>query len=193
MDNHPYRIVSRSFTSRLVTLVLSIIIITAFLSGSILYLQADKRLEQSYSRKLQAFSMYKKTILRESFYIYLVSGLVTLIGLGFFLIFYSHKIAGPLHRLRLESDKIAAGNFGTVVKFRADDHIHPLAESMTEFAKRYGELHSRLEALSEVMYNASLELDGVSHAGDGEKVIDIFKRLSSASDEFKGLLSGIKV
>jgi len=45
-------------------------------------------------------------------------------------IFISHRIAGPVYRIKKVSEEIAKGNLSINVKFRKGDELHDLADSM---------------------------------------------------------------
>ncbi len=47
-------------------------------------------------------------------------------------IFYSHKIAGPLFRVKRICDELAKGNLNQHVKFRKGDEFHDIAESLNK-------------------------------------------------------------
>ena len=56
-------------------------------------------------------------------------GVVFTLGLG---LFYSHKIAGPVHRLKRALREFRAGDFDQVIRFRKRDELHDLAEEVTK-------------------------------------------------------------
>ncbi len=45
-------------------------------------------------------------------------------------VFISHRIAGPVYRVKRVSEEIAKGNLSVSVKFRKGDELHDLADSM---------------------------------------------------------------
>lgn len=70
----------------------------------------------------------------------LVSVRIMLISISFFFIFacctygvyLSHRIAGPLHKMKLTFNQIKDGNKDLRVQFRPRDEFHDLAESFNE-------------------------------------------------------------
>ncbi len=50
-------------------------------------------------------------------------------------IFVSHRIAGPLQRLKLYMEKVGQGNFALRLRFRKYDEIHDVAESFNGMVK----------------------------------------------------------
>jgi len=58
---------------------------------------------------------------------------VTMVGLG---IFYSHRIAGPLHHLNTTMRRVAAGEDPGPLQFRRRDQFRELAESFNAMVAR---------------------------------------------------------
>lgn len=50
-------------------------------------------------------------------------------------IFISHKIAGPLYRLKMYMDKVSKGDLSVKLKFRDHDEIHDVAESFNDMVE----------------------------------------------------------
>jgi len=59
-----------------------------------------------------------------------------------FLIFISHRTAGPLYSLKQGMERIGQGDFSVRLKFRKNDEIHDVAEGFNKMAdaldKKYG-------------------------------------------------------
>ena len=55
---------------------------------------------------------------------------VVILSLSVLSIFVSHKVAGPLHRLKRSLAEIAAGSIDMDMKFRKRDELHDLADSV---------------------------------------------------------------
>lgn len=65
-------------------------------------------------------------------------GIMQLVFLGFlafFSIIISHRIAGPLHKLKKAFIDAQEGKFTTTLKFRKHDHFMDLAEEFNEMMK----------------------------------------------------------
>jgi methyl-accepting chemotaxis protein len=48
------------------------------------------------------------------------------------IVFISHRIAGPLHRLKQHMRRVADGDFSMKLKFRKSDEIHDVADSFND-------------------------------------------------------------
>jgi len=54
---------------------------------------------------------------------------VVFVFLAIIVIFISHRIAGPLYRLKMYMEKVENGDYSVRLKFRKNDSIHDVAES----------------------------------------------------------------
>jgi methyl-accepting chemotaxis protein len=50
---------------------------------------------------------------------------------------YSHRIAGPLYRIKLSARAIAEGRLDTTIKLRQKDAVSSFADSLNEMTKAY--------------------------------------------------------
>ncbi|UCD19303.1 MAG: HAMP domain-containing protein, partial [candidate division WOR-3 bacterium] len=50
-------------------------------------------------------------------------------------LFISHRIAGPLHRLKMYMEKVENGDHSVRLKFRKNDVIHDVAESFNRMVE----------------------------------------------------------
>ncbi len=58
--------------------------------------------------------------------------LVLVAGAAIFSVYVTHRIAGPLYRLRESLKEVAQGNLGLRIRFRKTDELHDIADSMNE-------------------------------------------------------------
>jgi signal transduction histidine kinase len=54
---------------------------------------------------------------------------VVFVVLAIMVVFISHRIAGPLYRLKQYMEKIENGDYSVTLKFRQNDAIHDVADS----------------------------------------------------------------
>jgi len=54
---------------------------------------------------------------------------VVFVLLAIIVIFISHRIAGPLYRLKMYMEKVENGDYSVKLKFRKNDSIHDVADS----------------------------------------------------------------
>lgn len=85
-------------------------------------------------------------------------------------IFLSHKIAGPLYRLKRHMIGIGKGSLPTELRFRKGDHLHDIADAFNEMVeglrrrdagttKTLSQMDQQLTALSKELSNDTQQLD----------------------------------
>ncbi len=55
--------------------------------------------------------------------------------LALIIIFISHRIAGPLHRLKMYMEKVENGDYSVKLNFRKNDAVHDIAESFNRMVQ----------------------------------------------------------
>ena len=60
---------------------------------------------------------------------------VAFIIIGIFCVFISHRIAGPLYRLKMFMEKVQNGDYTVHLRFRGGDAIHDVADSFNQMVE----------------------------------------------------------
>ena len=68
---------------------------------------------------------------------------VVFVFLGIIVIFISHRIAGPLYRLKMFMEKVENGDYSVQLKFRKNDAIHDIADSFNRMVEGIKEKFSK--------------------------------------------------
>ncbi|MCK4941329.1 HAMP domain-containing protein, partial [candidate division WOR-3 bacterium] len=55
--------------------------------------------------------------------------------LAIIVIFISHRIAGPLYRLKMFMEKVENGDYSVKLNFRSNDAIHDVADSFNRMVQ----------------------------------------------------------
>ena len=139
------RVIDRGFTSKLVILVLLLFVVLSSLSGIVVYFRTYHELDQDYGSAISIISQVRDSLFIETiwinafFYFLVLAGVVT-IG-----IIYTHRIAGPLYRIRIFAKTVADGDMTSTLKFRKNDAIHPLADKLNNLVGNYRHRINSLE------------------------------------------------
>lgn len=190
---NPLTIFNRSFTMKLISMSLFIVVVSALLTALFFYFTLDRGLGETYGEKIRMLSFYKFEMLRKSFFIFISFALISLIAIIVFGILYTHRITGPLYRTRIIAKEIADGKFDINVRFRENDAINPVAESLNRFARMYGERYSSIGNLVNELHNDAAELNGLIQKGDNAGAAARRATMAKRAEELKGILSNIKV
>ena len=95
-------------------------------------------------------------------------------------LFTSHKIAGPLYRLKKEIDNLKNGNLNANFRTRKSDQLQNLARSLTDMGevldKKHAELRKKLTELRVSLDKAVLDKDTITKKlSELEETLNYFK------------------
>ncbi len=157
--------------------LVSIIVLTSLLSFGVLYLFMDKWVGSDYRT---AFQVISASYARMNYYI--IAAVLLQFVISSFVVFflalrYSHKIAGPMYRLKLRVRQFLNGEHVEDVCFRKTDFLHEVAESFSDFFRF---LEKRKKLLEEAR-----ELLGETDLDDEKKKRDLLHKIKKTVDELR--------
>jgi methyl-accepting chemotaxis protein len=184
--------ITRSYSYKLALKSAFVILMGAVVTAPIIYFSLNKKPGFSYAESYNVFSGLRQELFHKSLIIYASTSFFIIVGIVFITLVYSHRVAGPLHRLGIAARRIAAGDLTENVKLRQNDVVHPLADDLNSLAEAYGdilnvldlhvtELKKRISALPESQEALSAE------------VRSSVRMISEKADEIKDALSVIKL
>ena len=117
----------------------------------------------------------------------LIGSEIVLVFLVFLMsIFVSHKIAGPIYRLRKFLDEISGGVFTKKVNFRKGDYFLELADDMNVFCSKILDLKKKDHDLIEKNIIPNLESAHRNLSGEPKKQIeDALNALKELRERYK--------
>lgn len=127
-------IVSKKFQLRYVKLILLVVFLTAFVTGFSIYYNSwvllGEKLATVYPQG-RLVALFNTVNIRLAFNLLIVIILCTAIG-----ILTSHKIAGPLYRIKLFLGRMIEGDYSGRLRLRKNDELHDLAEIINRLAEK---------------------------------------------------------
>lgn len=190
--NH-LEVIHRSFSTKLVGLIVLIIVLSTLLSVGFFYFSVDHSIGESYGQKISALSMYKVKVIRQSAFIFLGYSLIAALGIMAAGVFHTHKIVGPLARTRTVARQIAGGSFDVAVSFRSSDVIHSMADSLNRFAGAYGNRYQLVRDGIQEMHRDALVLRELIEAGDMEGAAAMRAKMAERMQEINRVLRAVKI
>ena len=98
-------------------------------------------------------------------------------------LFASHKIAGPLFRLRREIEKLGAGNLNVNFNIREGDQLKNLAAPLAQMACS---LKSKIEEIHIDFIEVGQMVEGISDTGKKKQLEGKLKDIEAKLSRFKG-------
>lgn len=185
------RIIQKNYLPSLILSALGIFVIGIAVSAIFLYLDIYKPLDTHYGAILSIISEIKDTLIMRTLKISGIFSFLVLIGLLVLVIFYTHRIAGPLQRIKVSAKAISEGRLGTKIKFRRKDVIHPFAECMNEMTDTYRERVKTLTSEIRELKHTVTELKAKTESGkDTETEL---KKVLDKENQIERLLNNINV
>ena len=126
--------------------------------------------------------------------LYAVTTVLVVIALAVLHLLYSHRIAGPVHRIGLEAAKIAQGNLTGNIKFRHHDNLMDMSDSMNDVAFRFREHVSKVQASLAVIEEQSLRIkELVQQEKDGVAMKEAAAKIARCDAAIAATLAEIRI
>lgn len=185
----PTEVIRKDYLSKFFLFLLGIVFIGTATSAIILYIDTYKMFDTHYSAILSIVTEIKQTLIIKTIKINVFFYLLTVIGITVLAILYSHRISGPLYRIKLYAAMLSGGRFDTAIRFRHKDAIHSLAEVLNEMSKNYNDKTSMITTEIQRLKDAVTELDSIKEKK--EAVETSLKKVTEIDSRIKQLLDTI--
>ncbi len=184
-------VIKEGYLPRFLILSLILVITFNFLSAILLYRSSNVPLSPHYAAMFEEINKLRGSMLittlkiQAFFYLFIAIGVVVL---G---IIHSHRVAGPLYRVKVYARALAEGKYEERINFRKKDVIHPLSSVLNEMAEKHQE---RLRTLTAKLTGLENELESVNEIGEepGQKD-ELINRLRNLDEELIGYIRKIKL
>lgn len=178
----PHDVISRGHPNYLLMMTLGIFIVFSILSAVYLYFDIYRPLTTHYSALVSILADIHETLIFKTLKINAIFFLLILLGILVLGILYTHRICGPLHKVKLCSRSVAEGKIDTKINFRKKDAINILGEIFNEMTRNYSDriskLGSELDGLKETLARLeSLAKEGKATESEMNKIIKIDRRI----------------
>ncbi|MDP3297598.1 MAG: HAMP domain-containing protein [Thermodesulfovibrionia bacterium] len=187
------KVIDRRFKIRFIAVIVLILIVAFSISAAFFYFYTNKELGETYTQKIYAITEFKTIVIKDTLFIFIPPVIAAIIFIVITIILYTHRIVGPLVRIRAVTQQISEGDLDILIKFREKDAIKPLADALNNLALKYRERYSRLGSLLEEISKDTDEMYQFIEKGDAEAIEDKRNRILKKTEEIKSMLSGIKL
>lgn len=133
-----------------------IVLVGAAIAGWAVSWSFPAGLGEGYHNALAAVQAIRKVLFWKIATVYAVIGIPCVPALGVLHLIYSHRIAGPVHRIGLEAARIAQGDLSGKIKFRPKDNLADMADMLNDAASKY---RGRISAVKD--YLAVIEVQSI--------------------------------
>ncbi len=186
-------VINKRFKVRFIALILLTLILALAISAVTFYSYTNKALGETYAQKINTIVNFKTTVIKDTLLIFIPPAIIAAVFAIIAIVLYTHKIVGPLVRIKAVTRQISEGNLDSLIKFREKDAIQPLANALNKVSSNYNE---RLSALSNILDEMSKKAQEMHHAletKDSETAEARRKELGHKAEEINNILSKIKL
>lgn len=113
---------------RLIFKTYAVLVLVLILAGTLFYCAANRDLRENYFRA----HLLLKTTMENLLPILIGVNCIALILAAFLIVRFTHKIAGPIYRLKRMAPRIANGDLSRDIKFRRTDEAKEIAEAVNQ-------------------------------------------------------------
>jgi methyl-accepting chemotaxis protein len=163
--------------------IFGIFLVSSLVSALVMYERLHVPLSPHYGATISLLTQVKESLILTSIEINLIFLILIAVGITLLGILYSHKIAGPLFRVRKYAAALGAGRFDQRISFREKDVLHPLATALNEVAEEYEGREKRFACRLRELEDALLSLGSLSDSAP-EKV-ELMRRLRELDRRIK--------
>ncbi len=146
-DNHKRRtrvLIDKTFQFRQIALFMAINLFMLVLFTCFTYLFFGDELKTNLASAHATYRSVWQMILPILLTLGLLNLFLSSILIFIFVLFASHKIAGPLYRFQIWIDELGKRNFQTITSIREKDQLHPLSLSLKQTTEVLGDDLRRL-------------------------------------------------
>jgi methyl-accepting chemotaxis protein len=187
----PRDVISKIYLRNFLFMLLVILLSSTAISALVLYFNIHKPLNTHYSAIVMIISELNDIILVKTLTISAVFSVLAAIALFLLGIFYTHKIAGPLYRIKMAAKSISMGDLGTKIILRRKDVIQPFAESLNSMTENYSNKIRILDVEADKLHSTITELKSLTK--DGKESDTAIRRVSDMENQINSLINDIKL
>ncbi len=187
----PEDIIQKGYSKRLFILLLSVFVLFSASSAVYLYLDIYTPLSSHYSAVVSIVSDIHDTLIIKTikiniiFFIFITAG-VLILG-----ILYSHRVCGPLIRVRIFAKAVSEGKLDTRISFREKDAIQTFADTFNDMVETHSNMVRKLRAETKELKETVRGLQVTSE--EGKDIGSGMEKISNIDKNIRDILNKIKV
>jgi methyl-accepting chemotaxis protein len=144
----------------------------------------------TYADSFKIIAGMNRDLVTKSLKLFSFTLFLIIIGIVVISVAYSHRVAGPLHKLGMQCRKMASGDLSGSVRLRNNDVLHALSDDLNMLSLHY---RDHLLELQKKCRELSLSIDraeGLDSRCDGSAPLG---EISEKIDEIRDLINTIKL
>ncbi len=177
--------IDKGFQLKFIIKFCTLIIITSLLTGLLIYYFNQKTTTVAFENLKVVVKSTSSFILPIMLQILIIVTLLTGIGTVIVTLFTSHKIAGPLYRLKTDLERIKNGDFSSPIQIRTKDQLQKVISEVNSMCLNLkdsiGALKTDWTSIKEIL----VKLQSQAKDEEKKKLQDNISKIDSALTKFK--------
>jgi len=183
-------IISWGVYKRLLISVFGIFLVFSLLSSLILYNSQHMPAGLHYAAAHSVMPRIRESLITKTVLINLIFSFMAAVGVSILGVFYSHRIAGPLVKLKQHARVLSNASFDERIFFRKKDALQPLANVLNEvavsFQEKTGRLASQLREIEDTLESCRSLPDGAPETGVLiKRLLDLDTKIKKTNQEME--------
>jgi methyl-accepting chemotaxis protein len=133
----PAEILKKNYFRNFLMMLLVVLLVGTAISAVVLFFNIHRPLNTHYSAVISIISQLRDSLIITTIKVNVIFIFLVALGLGILTLLYTHRVAGPLFRIRQKAKSIASGDLTTEIKLRRKDAVTAFAESINNMTKHY--------------------------------------------------------
>jgi methyl-accepting chemotaxis protein len=154
------------------------------------YLAFQEQGRTTYAGNYRLLAELDQVLVTRALIVFSFTLLVSSVGAVIIAVAYSHRVAGPVYKLGMITQKIASGDLAGSVRLRTDDVLHELAAEFNVLSGHYREVLVQLNSKSRELSVLMDDLEKHPLVNDDKETAG---KVSERVEELRGLLNQIKL
>jgi methyl-accepting chemotaxis protein len=186
-------VINKRFRNGFIALISLTLILALLISAVSFYSFTNKELGGTYSQKIDTITKFRTNLVKDTLLIFIPPAVFAVIFVLIAIVLYTHRIVGPLVRIKAVTRQISEGDLDILIKFREKDAIQPLAGALNKLSSKYKGKFFRLSEVFDEMSKDAKDLLQDLEAGRSEAVEAKRAALGKKAEEIRQILAKIKI
>jgi nitrogen fixation/metabolism regulation signal transduction histidine kinase len=178
-DKRSIVLINKQFQIGQVAKFIAVHILALLIFGALIYLFLDSELDANLASAHVTYKNIRQMILPIVLTLSLLNILFSALLITFFVLYASHKIAGPLYRFKAAIDEVSHRNLRPGTDVRQGDQLHELASYLKCMIETLSEdlvtFRNKLKELKTSIAQQGEEEDLLGHVAEMEGIIDQYR------------------
>jgi methyl-accepting chemotaxis protein len=171
--------------------IFGIFLTFSLVSALVMYERLHVPLSPHYGATISLLTEVKESLIITSIGINLIFWILITVGITLLGILYSHKIAGPLFRVRQYAEALGEGRFDQRISFREKDVLHTLSTALNRVAEGYEDREKHFACQLRELQDTLLSLGSLSD--DSPEQAELMRRLRELDRRIKDYSQELKL